>query len=114
MSHVVVSNLAYAHPGGDLLFSEVSFRITPGQHVGLVGANGVGKSTLFRVLAGLLPADDGDVDIGTFAYRAQDVGVGPDSGRTVRELLLEAAPARIRDAGERMIAAERQLDAGAD
>jgi len=114
VAHVVVSNLAYAHPGGDLLFSEVSFRITPGQHAGLVGANGVGKSTLFRVLAGLLPTEDGDVDIGTFAYMAQDVGVGPDSGRTMRELLLEAAPARIRDAGERMIAAERELEAGAD
>src|SRR4051794_9445653 len=114
MSHVVVSNLAYAHPGGDLLFSEVSFRVAPGQHVGLVGANGVGKSTLFRILAGALPADDGDVDIGTFAYMPQDVGVGPDSGRTVRELLLEAAPARVRHAGERMIRAERELEAGAD
>jgi ATPase subunit of ABC transporter with duplicated ATPase domains len=114
MSHVVVSNLAYAHPGGDLLFSELSFKITPGQHVGLVGANGVGKSTLFRILAGELPSDDGDVDIGTFAYMPQDVGVGPDSGRTVRELLLEAAPARLRSAGERMIAAERELAAGAD
>jgi ATPase subunit of ABC transporter with duplicated ATPase domains len=58
VSHVVVSNLAYAHPGGDLLFSEVSFRIAAGQHVGVVGANGVGKSTLFRVLAGTLPADE--------------------------------------------------------
>jgi ATPase subunit of ABC transporter with duplicated ATPase domains len=114
VSHVVVSNLAYAHPGGDLLFSDVSFRISPGQHVGLVGANGVGKSTLFRVLAGLLPADDGDVDIGTFAYMAQDVGVGAGSGRTVAELLLEPAPARLRMAGERMIAAERDLAAGAD
>ena len=102
-----MSNLAYAHPGGDLLFSEVSFKITPGRHVGVVGANGVGKSTLFRVLAGMLPADDGDVDIGPFAYMAQDVGVGADSGRTVRELLLEAAPARLRLTGERMIAAER-------
>ena len=114
MSHVVVSNLAYAHPGGDLLFSEVSFRIAPGQHVGLVGANGVGKSTLFRVLAGLLPADDGDVDIGSFAHMAQDVGVGADSGGTVRELLLEPVPARLRVAGERIVAAERQLAAGAD
>jgi ATPase subunit of ABC transporter with duplicated ATPase domains len=114
VSHVVVSNLAYAHPGGDLLFSEVSFRVSPGQHVGLVGANGVGKTTLFQVLAGLLPADQGDVDIGTFAYMAQDVGVGPDSGRTVRELLLEPAPARLRIAGERMLAAERELEAGAD
>jgi ATPase subunit of ABC transporter with duplicated ATPase domains len=114
VSHVVVSNLAYAHPGGDLLFSEVSFRVTPGRHVGLVGANGVGKSTLLRVLAGLLPADDGDVDIGPFAFMAQDVGVGPDSGRTVRELLLEPAPARLRSAGERMVVAERELAAGAD
>jgi ATPase subunit of ABC transporter with duplicated ATPase domains len=114
VSHVVVSNLAYAHPGGDLLFSQVSFRVTPGQKVGLVGANGVGKSTLFRVLAGMLPADDGNVDIGPFAYMAQDVGVGADSGRTVRELLLEPAPARLRMAGERMLAAERELAAGAD
>jgi ATPase subunit of ABC transporter with duplicated ATPase domains len=114
VSHVVVSNLAYAHPGGELLFSDVSFKIAPGRHVGLVGANGVGKSTLFRVLAGLLPADDGDVDIGAFAYMPQDVGVGPDSGGTVRELLLEAAPARLRSAGERMLKAERELAAGGD
>jgi ATPase subunit of ABC transporter with duplicated ATPase domains len=114
VSHVVVSNLAYAHPGGELLFSEVSFKIAPGQHVGLVGANGVGKSTLFRVLAGLLPAEEGDVDVGPYAYMAQDVGVGADSGRTVRELLLEPAPARLRSAGERMLAAERDLAAGAD
>ena len=99
MSHVVASNLAYAHPGGELLFSEVSFKIAPGQHVGLVGANGVGKSTLFRVLAGLLPAEEGDVDVGPYAYMAQDVGVGAGSGGTIRELLLEPAPARLRSAG---------------
>ena len=114
MSHVVVSNLAYAHHGGDLLFSEISFRVAPGQKVGLVGANGVGKSTLFGVLSGRLPADEGDVDIGPFAYMAQDVGVGADGDRTVRELLLDPAPARLRMAGERMIAAERELAAGAD
>jgi ATPase subunit of ABC transporter with duplicated ATPase domains len=54
VAHVAVSNLAYAHPGGDLLFSGVSFRIASGSHVGIVGANGVGKSTLMRVLAGEL------------------------------------------------------------
>ncbi len=45
MTHVIASGLAYAHPGGDVLFSDVAFRIPPGRHVGLVGANGVGKST---------------------------------------------------------------------
>ena len=60
MSHIAVSGLAYAHPGGELLFSDVSFRIAPGAHVGLIGANGVGKSTLLRIIAGELEADDGD------------------------------------------------------
>jgi ATPase subunit of ABC transporter with duplicated ATPase domains len=110
VSHVVVSNLAYAHPGGDVLFSDVSFRIGPGQHAGLVGANGVGKTTLFRVLAGELGAAVGDVHIGQFAYMPQDVGIHGEG--TVRELLLQATPGRLRDAGERMMAAERELEAG--
>jgi ATPase subunit of ABC transporter with duplicated ATPase domains len=114
MSHVVVSNLAYAQPGGELLFCEVSFKVSAGQHVGLVGANGVGKSTLLRILAGRLSGEEGDVDIGPFAYMSQEVGVGADGGRTVRELLLELAPARLRAAGLQMLAAERQLAAGAD
>jgi ATPase subunit of ABC transporter with duplicated ATPase domains len=113
VSHVVVSNLAYAHPGGDLLFSDVSFKLGPGAHVGLVGANGVGKSTLLKILAGRLEALEGDADVGPYAYMPQDVGVGADL-RTVRELLLELAPARLRAAGERMLVAERDLAAGGD
>ena len=115
VSHVVVSNLGYAHPGGDVLFSEVSFKLSPGQHAGLVGANGVGKTTLFRVLAGQLPAADGDVHLGQFAYMSQNVGVGPGArGASVRKLLLEAAAPRVRDAGERMLAAERELSQGSN
>jgi ATPase subunit of ABC transporter with duplicated ATPase domains len=114
VSHIAASGLAYAQPGGDLLFSDVSFKIGPGQHVGLVGANGVGKTTLMRVLAGRLPATDGEVDVGPFSYMAQDVGVGAEETVTVRGLLLQAAPGRLRDAGERMDAAELELAGGAD
>lgn len=114
MSHIAASGLAYAHPGGDLLFSDVSFKIGPGQHVGLVGANGVGKTTLMRVLAGQLPATEGEVDVGPFAYMPQDVGVGADEDATVRHLLLQTAPGRLRDAGQRMHAAELELAGGAD
>src|SRR6478609_321496 len=112
MSHVTVNSLAYAHPGGDLLFSDVSFHVSPGDHVGLVGTNGVGKTTLFRVLAGELPADDGDAKLGgRLAYMPQNVGVGDDE-RSVRELLTSLASRALRTAGERMLAAERALAAG--
>jgi ATPase subunit of ABC transporter with duplicated ATPase domains len=112
VAHVAVSGLAYAHPGGDLLFSDVSFRVSPGQHVGLVGRNGVGKSTLLKILAGVLTPDEGEHAVGgAVGYMAQDVGLGDDE-RTVRELLLSLAPLAVRHAGESMLALEVQLAAG--
>src|SRR3954452_5646305 len=112
MAHVTCSSVAYAHPGGDLLFTDVSFHVAPGSHVGVVGTNGVGKSTLFRVLTGELPADQGEFRVGgRLAYMPQDVGVGDDQ-RTVRELLTALAATALRRAGERMLVAERALAAG--
>jgi len=112
MSHISVSRLAYAHPGGDLLFSDVSFRVAPGAHVGLLGTNGVGKSTLLRILAGELSPDEGEYAVGgRVGYMAQDVGVA-DEERTVRELLLSLAPRAVRQAGESMLALEARLESG--
>ena len=113
--HVAVSGLAYAHPGGDLLFTDVSFTIRAGAKVGVVGANGVGKSTLFRVIAGELRADEGAATVtGRLGYMPQDVGVGRGAATTVRAMLTSYAPRTLRDAGERMIAAEAELAAGDD
>ena len=44
------------------VLSEVSFRINPGEQVGIVGPNGAGKSTIFALIAGELGADRGDVE----------------------------------------------------
>src|SRR4051794_11181798 len=112
MSHVVCSDLAYAHPGGDLLFTGVGFRVSPGDHVGVVGANGVGKTTLFKMIAGELPPEEGELSAGgRVAYMPQDVGIGEDA-RTVRELLMSLAPGGLHAAGARMLAAERALAEG--
>ncbi len=112
MGHVVVSRLTYAHPGGEVLFSDASFRLAPGQHAGLVGANGVGKSTLFGVLGGELEPDEGEVSVGGIAvHMSQDVGLEDDE-RSVRALLLSLAPHALRVAGERMQRHELELAAG--
>ena len=47
--------------GGELLFEDASFSIYPGHRVGVTGANGVGKTSLFKLLDSTLPLDSGDI-----------------------------------------------------
>ncbi|MCA9936121.1 MAG: ABC-F family ATP-binding cassette domain-containing protein, partial [Anaerolineales bacterium] len=47
--------------GGRPIFSELSWELQNRQRVGLVGPNGVGKSTLLKLIATELPADDGNI-----------------------------------------------------
>jgi ATPase subunit of ABC transporter with duplicated ATPase domains len=110
--HISVSELSYAHPGGANLFFDVSFSVSPGEHVGLVGINGVGKSTLLRILAGELSPDDGECAVGgPLLFMPQNVGFDRP-GETVRELLLRFASPVLTDAGRRVLAAERRLGEG--
>ena len=50
--------------GGRRLFEELSFTVPKGSLVGVIGANGMGKTTLFRILTGAEQADSGTVRLG--------------------------------------------------
>src|SRR5438093_12075052 len=67
--------------GERLIFAEVSFLLAHGDRVGLVGPNGVGKTTLLRVAAGIVSADAGNVAIAR----------GTRVGFMEQEVLFEAA-----------------------
>lgn len=66
MSHhiVEVRNLRHVYPDGTPALNDVSFRITHGESVAIIGANGAGKSTLLHHLNGYLVPSSGEVRIG--------------------------------------------------
>ena len=114
MSSINISELDYAPPGADSLFFDLSFGVSPGDHAALVGANGVGKSTILRILSGELEADGGEFSItGSVLTMTQDVGMSnPDS--SLRDMLIEVALPELRTAGRAMVAAEQAMMDGTD
>jgi len=114
VSSIVVSELAYAPPGADQLFFDVSFGVAPGEHAAIVGANGVGKSTILRILSQVIEADDGEYTVnGNMLTMTQEVGMS-NPNDTLREMLVEVAPKHLRTAGRALIVAEKALADGTD
>jgi ATPase subunit of ABC transporter with duplicated ATPase domains len=85
---LVARHLAHER-GGHTVLHDVSLTVTPGTCLGVVGPNGVGKSTLLQVLSGLITPTAGTVELtppaATVGYLAQEQAVQP--GETVRAAL---------------------------
>ncbi len=90
MSVLNVSNLSHGF-GDRTIFENVSFRLLKGEHVGLVGANGEGKSTFMNIITGSLQPDDGKIEWARnvrIGYLDQHVALKP--GMTIRDVLKTA------------------------
>nr|WP_321257484.1 ABC-F family ATP-binding cassette domain-containing protein [uncultured Pseudodesulfovibrio sp.] len=75
MSRITVQSLGKSY-GGEPVFSDVAFEVTPGMRLALTGPNGCGKSTLLKVLAGKLEPDAGQLTLSKGAqvgYVAQEM-----------------------------------------
>ncbi|NLY83675.1 MAG: ABC-F family ATP-binding cassette domain-containing protein [Acholeplasmataceae bacterium] len=101
MSYLNVTNVSHSFGGREIL-EDVSFKLLRGEHVGLVGANGEGKSTFLNIVTGHLMPDEGKVEWPgrvTVGYLDQQSSLV--SGQTIREVL--------RTAFDEMYAAEQQM-----
>lgn len=62
---MVVDNVSFAHPGGPFLVKDFSMVLQRQDRIGLLGANGTGKTTLLKLMLGDLEASSGKVEAGT-------------------------------------------------
>ena len=107
MGAIDAQDLTYALPDGRLLLDRASFRVGDGVHAALVGANGAGKTTLLRLIAGDDRPTSGTITVeGRLGIMRQFIG-GIRDDRTVRDLLVELAPAAVREAAVRLDRAKR-------
>ncbi len=96
-----LTNISKQH-GDQILFKNASLQILPGSRSGLVGANGTGKTTIFRLITGRETADNGDITSSKkikTGYFSQNVG--DMSGRSALAEVMSAA-ADIVALGEKM------------
>src|SRR5690242_20213077 len=87
LSILTVENVSHGF-GARKILEDASFRLLKGEHVGLVGANGEGKSTFLNIITGKLMPDEGKVEWCnriTTGYLDQHTVLTP--GKTIREAL---------------------------
>ena len=87
--------------GDTVVLDRVSLTVTPGSRIGVVGPNGIGKSTLLRVLAGLEPPDSGTLSLEppglAVIYLAQEPEAANRSGGEAARAQFEAILASDAD-----------------
>lgn len=65
---LAIQHLSYIHPNKDVLFSDISLAVSPYEKVALTGQNGVGKSTLLKLIAGELYPSAGQISLEAEPY----------------------------------------------
>ena len=90
--------------GQKVILDGFTYTFARGEHVGLIGPNGVGKSTFIKMLQGLVPQDSGEWNVGEtvrFGYYSQD-GIAFDMNKKVVDAVTEIAEDIFLGTGERI------------
>ena len=111
MSILSVDNLSHGF-GDRAIFRNVTFRLLAGEHVGLVGANGEGKSTFMSIITGHLMPDEGTITWAKHTHAGYlDQHTELKSGMTIRDVLASAFAGLYEKEREMNEICERMADA---
>ncbi|MBU6352885.1 MAG: ATP-binding cassette domain-containing protein [Actinomycetales bacterium] len=111
MGQINVVGVEYALSDGRVLLNDVSFRVGDGAKVALIGPNGAGKTTLFRMIAGDLEPEAGQIIVtGGLGVMRQFIGSIRDDS-TVRDLLVSVSNEKIRKVAATLRSAEDAMRA---
>lgn len=111
MSILNVENVTHGFGGREIL-NNASFRLLKGEHIGLVGANGEGKSTFLNIITGKLSPDSGKVEWCkhiTTGYLDQYSTL--EKGKTIRDVLRDAFKYLTDLEAEMLMLYEKMADA---
>ncbi|MDY3859268.1 MAG: ABC-F family ATP-binding cassette domain-containing protein [Candidatus Limivicinus sp.] len=110
MIDISVSSLVKSFELGKNILDGLSFTVNSGERVGILGHNGCGKTTLFRILVGEIPCDEGEVAIAPSKRLGliSQIPVYPE-GWTVEQVLKDAHR-HIYEIARRMSALEAQME----
>ena len=99
MSILTVEHVTHSF-GGRQILDNASFRLLKGEHVGLVGTNGAGKSTFLNIITGNLMPDEGTISwCNRITTGFLDQNSTLEEGKTIRDILRDAfAPMYILEA----------------
>ena len=114
MIDILVSNLVKEFEVGHKILDGLTFQVDTGERVGLLGPNGCGKTTLLRILTGVMDYDEGDVVIapGKRMGLISQIPVYP-AGYTVEDVLATAFEP-LREMEREMAALAEQMGEGTD
>ena len=110
MTDITVTSLVKSFEIGTNVLDGLSFQVEAGEHVGILGPNGCGKTTLFRILTGALDHDEGQVSIapGKRIGLISQIPVYPE-GWTAEDVLRHAFR-HIEEIRQRMEELERRME----
>lgn len=113
MTDISIKNVIKSYEQGDNVLDGLSFEIHAGEHVGILGKNGCGKTTLFRILSGEIHEDEGEISVASGKRLGLISQIPKYPEHFTTEDVLKTAHERVYAIGRRMDSLSAEMERGA-